>query len=474
MAGDPHNKFNEWKQEQVVLEELKAVRPELFETEKRSSSIILTEIGIPKEAQTVSKGYIKFSPFDFIVEEIRKDGTVITIDRAENNTQPSDIGGTTIYADLVKIGISSIEAAEHLAEALSCDRMQISYAGIKDTVAVTAQKISIRGVSDTTVKSLTIPQLFLKNISQGKGIVGIGDLEGNRFTLYIRTTTDFNGDVLDTKMSDIASTGLYNYYGPQRFGSPRYVSHILGKYLLQGNFEKVVTSILFQTSRFEWAFVTQLRTRAQLLNNDWKVIRALFATLPYTFRSELQLLDRILRWNGIGDCWIYALGFAPDQIDLWTKSYASYLANKLLFRAETGDIQLPDTIPLLLNISPTESARINELYGRYLQEDGTTNFRKNIATFPFIRMGTNSYLTTKIFPKIISCKKMPHGLALSFDLIKGAYATTLLYELFDIVEGDDAIEMINQDFIDTKKELGLGSFGSVREWAEQYIDIKNK
>ena len=473
MHMEPHSqhKFGQWQEENKILQELKAVRPELFATEKRSSVPILQEIGIAKSSEGLPMGYIKYLPFDFIVEEIRKDGSVVTIERAEEqNTVQSE--GATVFADLVKVGISSIEAVELIAKSLACDPRQLSYAGIKDTVAITAQKMSIRNIPSSTVASLTIPQLFLKNITVGKGVIMVGDLEGNRFTLYIRTSNDFDPSALDAQVAAIKADGLYNYYGPQRFGTPRYISHILGKYILQGNFEMAVRSIISKTSKFEWLFVTQLRQKAEQLGTDWKKIHALFSTVPYTFRSELQLLERLLQWNGTGDQWIYALGFAPDQIDLWCKAYASYLANKLLYKAEHGDIELPEQIPLLLNTA--EAEKIEALYGAYLREDGTTNFRSALAKFRFIRVGSNSYISTKIFPTIHHIKKMPHGVALSFDLVKGAYATTLLYELFDIVEGEEYVEKINTDYVDTKKELGIGSFEDIYDWASQYVDPENR
>ena len=85
-------------------------------------------------------------------------------------------------------------------------------------------------------------------------------------------------------------------------------------------------------------------------------------------------------------------------------------------------------------------------------------------------MGEKSYLNTKIFPNVLGIKNLPEGVAIVFDLPKGAYATTLLYDLFDIVEGEDEMEFIKKDYVDTKKELELGSFDSIRQWAEQYIE----
>ncbi len=470
---EPTNKFALWQKEKVLLDELKALRPELFVAEKKSSETVLSGIGINTHSSSKPKGYIKYLPFDFIVEEIRPDDSVITVEKTEAVSERGEVG-PTVYTDLVKTGISSIEAMDLLSKALECDKKQLSYAGIKDTVAITAQRMSIRNIPIEKIQAIDVPQLFLKNCFYGKGATMVGDLKGNRFTLLIRTYADFEYKELEKKIDTINTTGLFNYYGPQRFGSPRYISHILGQYLLQGDFEKVVRSILSQTSTFEWAFVTQLRQKADRIFGDWEGIQALFAHLPQLFRSELDLLARLSSWNGKGNKWIWALGYAPEQIDFWTKSYASYLANKILYKAEEEHEALPERIPLLLNTSEAEIAPIEKWYGAFLAADSTTEFRKNLKQIPWLRMGENSYLSTKVFPTIHAIKKLPEGVAISFDLPKGAYATTVLYELFNIVEGEEEMEGISKEYVDTKKELGFGSFDSIRQWAEQYVEIYQK
>jgi TruD family tRNA pseudouridine synthase len=469
-TNGPQNRFSLWQKEKILLDELKQLRPELFYCEKKQSSTILREIGIDTNSKEKPKGYIKYLPFDFIVEEIETNGNIISVDNTGSKITENIELAPTIYAELVKIGISSIEAVEQLSKALNCDKKQISYAGIKDTVAITGQKISLRNLDFNSVKDLSIPQLFLKNFSFGKGAVFIGDLKGNRFTILIRTQEDFDIEKINEKVSIINKQGLYNYYGPQRFGSPRYISHVFGKHLCQGNFEKVVRDILTQTSKFEWDFVTKMREKASVFFGDWQKMKDIFINLPNVFKSELELLERLSKWDKKGDIWIHGLGYAPEQIDFWTKSYASYLVNKILNSAEKNNQVIPEKIPLLLNISEFEKTNISQLYDAFLKEDSTLEFRKNLKKIPWLRMGENSYLNTKIFPNVLGIKNLPEGVAIVFDLPKGAYATTLLYELFDIVEGEEEMEFIKKDYVDTKKELGVGSFESIRQWAEQYIE----
>ena len=105
----------------------------------------LRSIGIEGVYGDRPVGYLKLYPQDFVVEEISKEGTVRTIDLGDDSAL-MDGEGSTYYADLVKMGISTLEAKEQLAHALHIDEKNIGYAGIKDKLALTSQVISIRGI----------------------------------------------------------------------------------------------------------------------------------------------------------------------------------------------------------------------------------------------------------------------------------------------------------------------------------------
>ena len=124
-----------WQREQAVLAGEKARMPELFIPTQKALDELNTRIGILSFPRDLPRGYIKYSPLDFIVEEIRQDGRVITVDG--DGGVPLMEGTGTIYADIVKVGISTLDAATRLANALGIEAKQIGHAGIKDAVALT-------------------------------------------------------------------------------------------------------------------------------------------------------------------------------------------------------------------------------------------------------------------------------------------------------------------------------------------------
>lgn len=444
-----------WEKEKALISELRSVRPELLTVPEKNTATILYSVGITPPDKFVCRGYLKTTPLDFIVEEIQLDGSITGsyLSKYDTYTQDDSSENATVYATLVKVGISTLEAIEQIALALHIDKDRVGYAGIKDAVAVTSQKISIRGVTVANVQDLSLPQVVLKDIFTGKGIMNFGNIKGNRFSIVIRTTEKINQDLLQNRIQQIIKNGLINYYGPQRFGSPRYQSHVLGRLVLRKEYKTLVHTILVHATPFEWPVVISLREKAKAFYGDWQKMKEIFLHLPYTFRQEILLLDRLASWSeDLGqDQYFFALSAIIEQLDFWVKSYASFLTNELLSFYEKSAKELPETIPLLLNTR--DSDLVDTLYGFYLKRDGTQKFRETLKTSRFIRRGENSYIQIKLFPENIDYVLVDGAVVLGFDLPKGAYATTLLYELFDLEqpEEDETIEQAR--FVDSKKLL---------------------
>ena len=170
--------------------------PELFERETFiDSPDFLGKIGIFfGKNVNLPAGYLKLWPQDFIVEEKSMFGELETVDSGDlfNNEKgvlPTD---PTIYTTLVKCKLPSFEATNDLANFLGIDPKNIRSAGIKDTDAITSQLISIREADVKKIEKVSSPYYFLKNTFSGKGAVEIGSLEGNKFTILVRTEKEFN------------------------------------------------------------------------------------------------------------------------------------------------------------------------------------------------------------------------------------------------------------------------------------------
>src|SRR5258705_8102715 len=62
--------------------------------------------------------------------------------------------GEHVYAEIQKVGLTTFDAVNRVADALRVPTNDIGYAGLKDARAVTRQVISVRGTTEDAVMGL--------------------------------------------------------------------------------------------------------------------------------------------------------------------------------------------------------------------------------------------------------------------------------------------------------------------------------
>ncbi|MBI4435700.1 tRNA pseudouridine(13) synthase TruD [Candidatus Uhrbacteria bacterium] len=446
---------NFWEREQKVVQAAREAEPEKFVGSVKDPYAVFEQIGIKSAPRDLPKGYFKYRPEDFIVEEVRPDGSVITVD-GQDVPREMEGGEGTVYFDLTKVGVSTMDAGNRISEITGHPQKDIGYAGIKDAVALTSQRMSLRSGILNEVLMLQVPGTIVRNVYEGKGVVQIGGLKGNRFTLLIRTSESLGQARLDARMAYINSHGIMNYFGVQRFGTPRFLAHEFGRAMLLQGAEAGVKAYITMESPFELPYFAQRRSQATAVWGDWKKMAEVLADLPYTFRHELDMLESLQKTGGH---FMSALEKVGQQGGMWVRAYASYAANERLSQAEQNGEALPDPMPQLLNPDPS----VLRVYAAFLEREGLRNPMGSLKKYNFIRVGRNPTFVPVIRPEVHGYKIIPEGLAITFSLPKGAYATTMLMYLFDTVTGYPVPEWLNPKFIDTKEVLGTGSLAQVRE-----------
>jgi len=453
--------FEKWQKEQVFLQAQKVISPELFvkvaglEPEKQ-----LSRVGIALPITPLSPGFVKYYPFDFIVEEWLADNSVVTVD--------SDIPSSTVetapffHADLVKIGISTIDAIKELASKLNIKETQIGYGGIKDAIALTSQRISVSGVSLSQLLSLPEGNFFLKNIQPAQTAISMNNTLGNRFTIFVRTPEPLDEKLFVERLTEIQEHGFWNFYWLQRFGN-RLLSHWWGLLLLQGKEEKAVRSYLCESGPNELPYIANLRDQANKQFENWEEIIKLFEPLGFTLRNELLLLNSLKEYRRD---YVGALRAIPEQVKMWVYAYGSSLFNEILTFGSREPSGVPSSLPLLLSNNNTD----HEIYRNFLERDKVgMDFANKIRRFDFIRFVSRK-AETKLFPKILGYKLLPEGVILSFDLPKGAYATTFLSHIFTL---DGRIGSVVKDTaIDMKELLGTGTASPTLRKLEKFIVLR--
>ncbi len=165
---------------------------------------------------------------DFIVKEITN--------REEGKE------GKYLILELTKNDWDTHHFTRSLAKILQISQKRIGVAGTKDKRALTTQKISIFDIEASEIEKIHLRDIELKVLGRSRKSIELGDLWGNDFTITIRNipySLEETERLLKTTTEEIlAQGGVPNFFGIQRFGAVRPVTHLVGKALVEGDFEK--------------------------------------------------------------------------------------------------------------------------------------------------------------------------------------------------------------------------------------------
>ncbi len=430
-----------------------------------------------KDKKSLPSGYIKFWPQDFIVEEISRIGKVQTVD-IENlfggKGRISDYAPATtqrtLYATLVKCGLSTIEAIQDLASFST--QGSIQFAGIKDKDAITAQLISFRGAEIEKLQRIASPFFFLKNVYSGKGVIERGGLKGNEFTVLIRTDDSFQPEKFLENLRKIEKENFLNFFYLQRFGTPRLINFHWGLFILRGEYQKAILSFLCSPGYRELPYFQRLRAnikenfRPNPSPTSWLEIEKILEPFPLIFQNERKVVGYLKTHP---KDFIGSLNQIPEQVQLWLFAYASWLFNMALTTYLKQGGEPPEKIPLILSKDKKDWF----FYKEFLEEDKIFSVPfKNLKLFPYIQWRKRE-IKTREKVKIHQTKIIPEGAILNFTLPKAAYATTFLAHLFNLVSGLPP-KNISSLPVDTKATLGKGSLEEVLNKFKEVIYPKTE
>ncbi len=150
-------------------------------------------------------GSIRTSPDDFVVVEIP-------------SYLPSGEGAHA-YAHVEKRGLTTQDIVSALADA-GVPRSAVGYAGQKDKHSVARQWFSVPVAHEHAIDALrALDGASVLHTSRHRNKLGLGHLRGNQFTVRVRNPVGDWQPRAERILAHLRTTGLPNYFGPQRFGS---------------------------------------------------------------------------------------------------------------------------------------------------------------------------------------------------------------------------------------------------------------
>ena len=345
----------------------------------------------------------------------------------------------------------NIDSNHAIIEIKKQSGLKLRIMGIKDAKAETSQYASCEQTRNLP-KYIITPKTKLTLLGFLRTPLSKSALIGNSFKIKINQTSDNNIQPFLLELNKIA-----NFYGLQRFGSERMVTHLVGKALLERNYNKAIEYLLSYTSKYDSKFSKEIRERSRDPKNYQKLIKI----LPKGMDLERLILDTLVK----GKDSIAVIRSVPINIRrLFVQAFQSYVFNKCLSNAllcnediqkcKDGDlcfeIEKPlvfgkirrfregidsnnDVIPAIrlvgYNYQPGKN-RFDHITKRILSDENILPsyfYLKDLQELS-IQMGFRQTL--------LCCSEFSHfdRLDLSFKLPKGSYATTLLRELIKPVD----------------------------------------
>lgn len=127
--------------------------------------------------------------------------------------------GEHIWLDVEKNGANTAFVAQQLAAAAGVQEWDVGYAGLKDRYAITRQWFSIYLPKGETPDLTLLQHPEFKVLSQSRHVKKLrpGDLQGNRFRIVLRDVIG-DSEAIEANLKAVASQGVPNYFGAQRFG----------------------------------------------------------------------------------------------------------------------------------------------------------------------------------------------------------------------------------------------------------------
>jgi tRNA pseudouridine13 synthase len=402
-------------------------------------------------------GRLKRDPADFRVQEL--------------SAYPApDPNGPVTILRIKSQGWEQHELTDRLAQWLRVPAHAIRWAGTKDRRAIAERILSYRGAPPPS-ETLQLHDVEVLEVYRAREELVLGHHYGNRFEIELRGLSDpieaTAPRAQATRSELVTAKGFPNFFGAQRFGEVRPITHSVGRALVQGDVARAIEIYLCEIPPGEEPLGASAR-EAYAKHRD--PVRAL-TEFPPSLQFERQILDHLAR------------GQPPERAlralsrplrTLFIHAYQAHVFNRYLSRrwaarlslldpqpgdwllrvARDGTVPGRDPVPVADdNLTETRSlvehgrARLvgplvgyatprlqglgGELLESILKEDAVTRDQFRLPATPDIASAGNwrpFWCPTPPIEITEASSESDGGLRFSFSLPRGTYATVLLRE----------------------------------------------
>ncbi len=373
--------------------------------------------------------------------------------------------GDHLIVRLTKENWETHHLLRDMARQLGISDERIGIAGIKDKRAITTQLMSIRGIDAADLARIALPGVTITPLGRSNKDIAPGDLQGNDFDIIIKDVCLDAGE-MESRLSAItaglaAAGGVPNFFGYQRFGIKRPVTHLVGEQIVKGDVEGAAMTFIARS--FQWERSENQEARDQV----WKTrdFKEGLDIYPLNLRYERTMMHHLIMRPGDYKGAFRAL--PGGLITMFVHAFQSYLFNLILSQrlALGKSLSVPgegDVVCFTGSDGRPDPAKVELVTGKNLSD--VLYLLKRRRAFPVLPIigrdtkpamldetaravleaagvGPESFVNVQIpeltsagrwreallpvAPAIVPGEKLAHA---RFSLKKGSYATTVLRE----------------------------------------------
>lgn len=274
---------------------------------------------------------------DFIVDEIYYNVYRASSLRPENLTCKP--GKYALYL-VEKRGITTYRAALILARELGVSPSIVSFSGLKDARSIAYQIFSVKTSKNSIIKERVLhPKCSFTFIGLCNKPLRRGFHSGNYFKITIRDVEEPATSIIEFLEEVEVLEGLPNFYGHQRFGTIRPITHLVGKHIIARNWEDAVVCLVGEHFPGESSIVRE----ARMYFKDTMDPKKTLSLMPRSMVYERIVLRRLIKKPGK---YRYAIkGLPTKMIKLFIEAFQSYIYNKTLSKRMGLGLRPDEALP---------------------------------------------------------------------------------------------------------------------------------
>jgi tRNA pseudouridine13 synthase len=276
--------------------------------------------------------------------KLRKDSEDFYVEELFDNLEKKDKGRVLV----LKLKAKNWEhnrLIRFVARSLHVSPKRIYFAGTKDRRSVKVQYFSIPG---TEYKDFSLQDIEILEHFYIDRPLSVGSHKGNWFDIRV---SDSDPGIFLLNCNTVKTGGVVpNFYGPQRFGPIRPVTHLVGRELLKGNFREAVRVFIGYPGEDRFAEI-----RKDYFD-DPDPVRGL-RNFPESLDIERKVMEHLVNH---ADDFSGAIKQLPENlVSMFIHAYQGYIFNKILSRrvevsnsVMVGDIyNLKDSVVRVNNLN---------------------------------------------------------------------------------------------------------------------------